>query len=255
MKYVLIDVNLKICDKSFKKTPQGYLILQGIISRSGKQDYYAGELGLTDRHPHEKIILDRPVSEVTDSISVASFINMPVTNEHPPGGKVTPSNFTQYSRGVVLDAEPTDSGHVKTEIVVYEEKLIKAIEDGKIELSAGYTAELEFSDDGKSAIQRKIRGNHIAFVDAARCGKECSIFDNKPKEVFTMAKLKIEGVEYEVSDSVAPVVNAVVKKLEKSEKDLIDSIAQVSKQKALTDAADEKVNEMEKKLEDEDDDE
>ncbi len=256
MKYIFLDVNLQICDKSFKKTPQGYLLLQGIISRSGKQDYLAGELGLTDRMPNEIITLDRPISEVTDSISVSSFLNMPVTNEHPVGQKVTPENFSKYSKGSVTDAEPTDSGHVKCEIIVYDSILIKEIEDGKTELSAGYTAELEFSDDGKTAIQRKIRGNHVAFVDAARCGKECSIFDNKPKENITMAKLNIDGVEYEVSDSVAPIINKTVKKLESTEKALTDSKAEVSKQKALTDAAEEKAKEAEKKqMEDEEDEE
>ena len=254
MIYVLVDVKLQICDKSFKKTPQGYLQVQGIISRSGKQDYFAGELGLNDRQPNERISLDRPVSEVTDSISVGSFLNMPITDEHPEGGKVTPDNFSRFSKGTVTDANPTDSGKVKAEMIIYDASLIRKIEGGKTELSAGYTAELEFSDDGKTAIQRKIRGNHVAFVDAARCGKECSIFDNKPMEETNMAKLNIDGVEYEVSDSVAPIINKTVKKLEKVEKSLADSQAEVSKQKALTDAAEEKAEAAEKKLEDEEED-
>ena len=254
MIYVLLDVNLQICDKSFNKTPQGYLQVQGIISRSGKQDYFAGELGLNDRMPHERISLERPIAEVTDSISVASFLNMPITDEHPEGGKVGPENFSKFSKGTVTDAEPTDSGHVKCSMIIYDASLIRKIEGGKTELSAGYTAELEFSDDGKTAIQRKIRGNHVAFVDAARCGKECSIFDNKPMEETNMAKLNIDGVEYEVSDSVAPIINKTVKKLEKVEKSLIDSQAEVSKQKALADAAEEKAKAAEKKLEDEEED-
>lgn len=254
-KFIFIDVNLKICDKSFEKTPQGYLMLQGIISRSGKQNYYAGELGLNDRNPGEVIVLDRPIEEVTDSMAVVSFINMPITDEHPQNTLVNSLNIKELGKGIVLDAEPTDSGHVKTSLMVQDEELIKKIEDGKVELSAGYTAELEFSDDGKSAIQRKIRGNHVAFVDSARCGKECSIFDSKPKGKITMAKLKIKGVEYEVADSVAPIMQATIYELETTKKALKDAEDEVSKEKAKADAADEKAEEMKKKIEDEEEDE
>jgi len=50
--------------------------------------------------------------------------------------------------------------------------------DGKVELSNGYTSEIEFkagkTNDGfeYDAIQTDIKGNHIAIVDKARCGIE-----------------------------------------------------------------------------------
>ena len=153
-KYVLIDNNLVICDKSIQKTPQGYLKVEGLISRSGGQEYYAGELGLQDKNPSEKVVLERPIEEVTSPMSVASFLSMPVTDEHPQGNLVDSGNHAQYSKGTVLDAEPTESGHVKASMIIHDSGLIKKIEDGKRELSAGYTAEIEFSDDGKIAIQR-----------------------------------------------------------------------------------------------------
>lgn len=251
--YILIDSKLQICDKSFKKTPQGYLMLDAIIARSGEQNYLAHELGIFDGDPNKVVVLDRPAEEVTDPMSVASFINMPITDEHPIGGNVNPSNFTGLSKGIVLDAEPTPSNQIKASLIIYDSVLITKIEDGKEELSGGYTAEIDFSDDGNSATQRKIRGNHVAFVDAARCGKECSIFDSKPitipKEVNHMAKLTIKGVEYEIADSVAPVVQGLITDNETLSTALTDSEAKVSKQVALTDAATEKVKSMEDEME------
>lgn len=252
--YIVIDSKLKICDKSFSKTPQGYLQLDAIIARSGKQDYMAHELGIFDGDVNRTIVLDRPKTEVTSSMSIASFINMPVTDEHPSAGQVNPSNFTALVKGIVLDAEPTPAGQVRAKLVIYDASLITKIEDGKRELSAGYTAEIDFSDDGKSAIQRKIRGNHVAFVDAARCGKECSIFDSKPinpKEGIQMAKIKIKGVEYEIADSVAPVVQTLLEDNQTLADALAASESDTSKQTALVDAANEKVAEMKKAVPDE----
>jgi len=243
---VFIDNKLQICDKSFKKTPQGYLMLEGIISRSGSQTYLDAELGVGNSG--QIITIDRPISEVTDSMSIASFINMPVTDEHPAEGSIAPSNFAKHVKGTVLDAEPTKGNQVKASMIIHDAGLIQKIEDGKRELSAGYSAELEFSDDGKSAIQRKIRGNHVAFVDAARCGKECSIFDSKPKqEKSTMAKMKIKGTEYEVADAIVPAIQTVLD----DNKALLDNVthskSELDKSLAMLDMAEEKV----KKLEDE----
>jgi len=247
---IFMDSKLQICDKSFKRTPQGYLMLQGIISRSGSQQYLDAELGMGNNG--QLITLERPVSEVTDALSIASFISMPITDEHPTEGHVNPNNFKKYSKGVVVDAETTPSNQVKAHMIVYDADLILKIEGGKRELSAGYAAELEFSDDGKSAIQRKIRGNHVAFVDAARCGKECSIFDSKPNTGDTlMAEVTIKKVKYEMADSVAPAVVALIDDNSALETKLADSNDAHDKTKAMLDAANEKVKEMEDQEEDE----
>ena len=243
--YIVIDSKLQICDKSFQKTPQGYLQLEAIISRSGPQEYLAHELGIFDGDPNRKIMLDRPPEEVTDTHSIASFLNMPITDEHPIGGQVNAENFTELSRGMVLDAGATPSNQVKARLIVQDAQLIKKIEDGKRELSAGYTAEIEFSDDGVTATQRKIRGNHVAFVDAARCGKECSIFDNKPKEEIPMAKMKIKGVEYEIADSVVPAVQSLIDDTETLATQLATATEDTSKVQALADASAAKVTELE----------
>jgi hypothetical protein len=52
--------------------------------------------------------------------------------------------------------------------------------DGKREISCGYTYEL--CEENGQYIQRKIRGNHVAVVDAGRAGPRVCIKDQKPKE-------------------------------------------------------------------------
>lgn len=219
---VHIQDRLEICDKSLHKTPEGFLQLQGIIARSGEQTYFRSELGIQDG-ADEQIILERPETEVTDAMSISSFMHKPITDNHPVGGHVDASNTEKLMKGLVTSVEPTEEGKLKADLLVTDAALVAAIENGKRELSAGYSAELDFSDDGKRATQRKIRGNHVAFVDKARCGRECTIFDSEKK---VMAKMKISGVEIEIQDSAVPMVQQVVTQVESLE----------GKVKVLTDA-------------------
>jgi len=244
---------LQICDKTFHKTKEGYLQLEGIISRSGDQDYIGLELGLDHLNT---ITVNRPVDVVTDTMSVTSFINRPITDDHPNNGVVNATNIRDLGRGMVLDASVTDSSNnVKATMLVMDAELIKKIEDGKRELSAGYSADLIFSDDGKRATQSNIRGNHIAFVDQARCGRECRILDHKTKlkdklnsEGNNMAKMTINGIELEINDSAAPSVKMVVDSNEKLTSDLLDANKSVDTLQAKLDASIDEVKDLKSKV-------
>lgn len=241
---VYIQDRLEICDKSLKRTPEGYLSLQGIIARSGEQSYMRSELGLSDGANDGVLILDRPADEVTDPMAIASFILKPITDDHPSIGHVDVDNFKELSRGMVTSVEPTDGGQLKADLLITDSDLIKSIEDGKRELSAGYSAQLEFSDDGKRATQRKIRGNHVAFVDKARCGRECSIFDSD-KEIVKMAKLKIGGVEIEIQDSAVPMVQQVVQEVDTLKGKVVTLTDAEAALQGKLDAANEKIKTLE----------
>ncbi len=220
---------VELCDKSLKRTPEGYLQLEGIIARSGIQEYTHTELGLnvSDANKHSLIVLERPIDEVTDPMSIASFMLKPITNDHPSIGFVDISNFKVIAKGMITSVEATNEGQLKASLLITDFDLANAIEKNKRELSAGYSADIYFSDDGVHATQRKIRGNHVAFVDKGRCGTECRIIDrsrrndileNKPanklgnkQEDITMAKLRVNDVEIEIQDSAVPMVQSVIK--------------------------------------------
>ena len=54
---------------------------------------------------------------------------------------------------------------------------MSCLEEGKREISCGYTYEL--CEENGQYIQRQIRGNHVAVVDAGRAGSRVSIKDHK----------------------------------------------------------------------------
>lgn len=214
-------------------TDEGFLITTSRIARTGIQDYCAFELGLSDRDPTDIIKIFRPEEEVFSEDSLRSFANKPVTDNHPDE-MVTAANAKELSVGHSGNEVTRDGMFVETVIHFTDAEIIKKVEGGKVELSNGYTSDLEWvqgvTPDGENydAIQRNIKGNHIAVVDNGRCGASCRVSDHKPKKTGepTMAIALIDGLEYEVSDQTAQAIK---------------------KQNARLDAAEEKVKELEKK--------
>ena len=124
----------------------------------------------------------RPEEEVFSPETIASFEAMPVTNDHPPDG-VDISNIRALQKGHVHNVRRgsgEESDLLLADLIITDPVLIDLILDGKREISCGYTYEL--CEENGQYIQRKIRGNHVAVVDAGRAGARVSIRDKKPKE-------------------------------------------------------------------------
>jgi len=204
-------------------TDEGFLKVPARISRTGIQEYLAIELDAPGREHNDKIRVYRSPEEVFSDISLASFSRKPVTDNHPPE-LVSPSNSKQYSVGM-SDPEITRDGDFVTAILnITDEEAIKNIESGKVELSNGYTADIDWTPgvtpEGEQydAIQRNIKGNHIAIVKRGRAGSSCRVADNSPESgEVKMAKITIDGVDYEVSDQAAQAVNKVQTRLTDTE--------------------------------------
>lgn len=202
----------KIDVSNRRKTREGFLVVdKARIARSGIQEYFAGELGLEDRDPFDVIKVYRPDKEVFNKDSLQSFASQLVTNNHPTGELVNSENSKNLQVGFSGELVNKDGIFVVTKLTVTDEQTIKDIESGKVQLSNGYTSEIDFEDgitnDGEryNAIQTNIKGNHIAIVNNARCGKDCKILDeDKPtkKGANTMLVI-IDSVEFEISDNAA----------------------------------------------------
>lgn len=207
-------------------TDEGFLKVPARISRTGIQEYLAVEMGLTDRDSTDVIRVYRPEEEVFNDNSLQSFANKPVTNNHPPE-LVNPSNSKQYSVGMSGPEIARDGMFAKTVLHVTDGDAIKNIESGKVELSNGYTADIEWTSgvtpDGEQydAIQRNIKGNHIAIVERGRAGPACRVADNLPMtgDTVTMAKITIDGVDFEVSDQAAQAVGKLQARVSDAEKE------------------------------------
>ncbi len=226
--FVADCARLELTDSTQQQTSvEGYLMLPARIARSGLQSYRASELGLQD-NAEEIIRVYRPEEEVFDEASMASFGTKPVTLDHPPT-MVDPASFKDYAVGFSAQKVERKDDHLCTELVVMDEEAITAIEAGKVELSIGYFADYEFepgvTPEGEDydAVQRNIKGNHIALVDAGRCGGSCRVeapgthsepippAETAPEEINTtkdqdMTVLTIDGQSIELADEAAHVV-------------------------------------------------
>ena len=176
----------RLSENISRREPEGYLLCLNVpVARTGTQEYLPEELGLPQPppglSPSGLIPVDRPESEVFAPETLASFEGMPVTNDHPTEG-VDIENIRRLQMGHahnVRRGAGEESDLLLADLIITDPRLIDAILAGKREISCGYTYELR--EENGRYIQRKIRGNHIAVVDAGRAGPRVSIKDNQPE--------------------------------------------------------------------------
>ena len=166
-----------------RREPEGYLLCLNVpVARTGTQEYLPEELGLSPGPPGLISVL-RPEAEVFSPETIASFEGMPVTNDHPPDG-VDIGNIRALQKGHahnVRRGSGEESDLLLADLIITDPVLIDLIMDGKREISCGYTYEL--CEENGTYIQRKIRGNHVAVVDAGRAGPRVSIKDEHPVQI------------------------------------------------------------------------
>lgn len=172
----------RLSENISRREPEGYLLCLNVpVARTGTQDYLPEELGLS---PGASLVsVYRPEEEVFSPETIASFEGMPVTNDHPPEG-VDVSNIRALQKGHahnVRRGSGEESDLLLADLIITDPGLISLImEEGKREISCGYTYELR--EENGQYVQRKIRGNHVAVVDAGRAGPRVSIKDSKVNE-------------------------------------------------------------------------
>ena len=171
----------RLSENISRREPEGYLLCLNVpVARTGTQEYLPEELGLGSGPGLVEV--HRPEAEVFSPETIASFEGMPVTNDHPPDG-VDIGNIRALQKGHahnVRRGSGEESDLLLADLIITDPVLIDLIMDGKREISCGYTYEL--CEENGIYIQRKIRGNHVAVVDAGRAGSRVSIKDHKPAE-------------------------------------------------------------------------
>lgn len=153
------------------RLPNGFVRAEGYLTRAGIFVYRDAK-GNTVREL-------RPPEEVMHPDALASFALVPVTNEHPPEA-LTADNAKQYAVGSVSESVVADGDKVRAALMITDAEAIEALDTGRSELSCGYTADVVAESgvwEGQpyDAVQRNIRGNHVALVDAGRAGPACAI--------------------------------------------------------------------------------
>jgi hypothetical protein len=207
-------------------TAQGYLRADAALTRTGVFDY---------RRPDGSIRRElRLPEDVFHADSMKSYSLAPLTNDHPPE-MLTPENTKKFQVGTLGSEARRDGALVAGQVLFTDATAIDDVKAGKVELSCGYDCDLDekpgvHNGERYDAIQRNIVINHVALVARGRAGSTVRvrldagdaeqvepISTTLPREDH-MRKIRIDGVEYEVSEQVAQA-------FEKNEKARLDSIA------------------------------
>lgn len=210
-----------------RRTADGYLIAEAKSVRTGIQLYSGDEVG----KPEMPIVrVYRPADQVFADASLQSFTHAPVTMNHPDEA-VTADNWKDLAVGEVSTAAKKDGEWVHLPLILKDAKAIAEVEEGKRELSAGYTCELVWGDgvtpDGQQfdATQTNIKINHLAVVTRARAGSQARIGDGaswgaspftqtaderKGPMADTLRKMLVDGLQVETTDAGAAAIEKLL---------------------------------------------
>lgn len=236
-----------------ERTREGFLKVTGHATRVGVLIY---------KQPDGTIVRElRHPDEVFDEESMASLAMIPVTNDHPPG-LIDSTDAEDYQVGMTGElVTVVDGKYLDIKNVITDHEAIKDIEAGKVELSPGYRCELDFTPgvwngEKYDAIQRNIRYNHLAVVKKGRSGPEvrlhldaCDAVEaglNQAKEQ-TMAKIKVSGQTFEVSEEVAAHMDELKNEARKAQEEMDDFKKKSKTKKGGDDEEEEDDEEMEDK--------
>lgn len=128
----------------------------------------------------------RPEEELSHPDAIESFKLIPWIDEHVMLGSAE-SGLTAPERkgieGVIGENVKYENGRLYANLKVFSNNLDDLIASGKRELSAGYRCRYEISSGvwngiRYDAIQRDIRGNHLALVKEGRMGPDVAVLDH-----------------------------------------------------------------------------
>ncbi len=154
------------------------------LSKVGVFPYLGRSIGAPE--PDRVYMVYRPEKELSDPECIESFRLLPWVDEHemlgdPDTGYTAPEK--KGIHGVIGEEVYYENGVLKGNLKIFSESLAALINSGKRELSAGYRCQYEFTTgqyNGQhyDAIQRTIRGNHLASVKEGRMGPDVAVLDH-----------------------------------------------------------------------------
>lgn len=168
-----------------------YEVRKNPLSRVGVFPYVGGSINAPDKDKIYQVY--RPADELSTAETIASFKLLPWIDEHTMLGDeergLTPAE-RKGVQGVIGENVYFEDGVLYGNIKVFSEAMSNLIDSGKKELSCGYRCLYDFTAgtfEGQpyDAVQRRIRGNHLALVDEGRMGPEVAVLDCADKLTFT----------------------------------------------------------------------
>lgn len=208
------------------------------ISKVGVFPYSGRSIGAET--PDSIIYVYRPAEELSSDECIDSFKLIPFVDEHHMIGEGAIPAEQKGVHGVIGEDVYFEGDTLYSNIKVFSQSLANLIEGGKRELSCGYRCTYEFASGTYNgvqydAIQRNIRGNHLALVEEGRMGHEVAVLDsmvftfdtkellmeeNKPAVVADAEPVTLESLAAQVAELTAII--AKLKPFEEAEHGSLD---------------------------------
>lgn len=264
-------------------TSHGYLKADALPTRAGVFEYM-----MMDGTVRKEL---RPPEEVFKPDSMATLADNAISNDHPPV-PLDSDNTKMFQVGHVCSDVAQMDNFLKCKVVLMDAAAIKLVMSGeKQELSCGYFCDVDptpgvWEGEAYDSIQRNIRYNHLAIVDKGRAGPEARIkldsarndgagimvkdekscagkknmssssalgaTNNEKGEEKMSLKMKIDAIEYELPDTVAPFAKAVSEKIDslgKVEGDLKSAKAEIENKQGKIDGLEAQLKQKNDELE------
>ena len=163
-----------------QKTPEGFLRASAVLTKPGVLEYDAKELGVGAQG--DSVLLMQTADSVYHRDTISSARGAAITNGHPANGTISPSTWKDTVVGSIYGDPHKDDDGLKAEILIGDEATIRAIEDGKSELSIG--KEISFEKAAGDApydyvTTGGIAINHVAVVSQGRAGADVRVLDSQ----------------------------------------------------------------------------
>jgi len=152
------------------------------ISREGVFPYSSAQIGGPELGKIYQVY--RPATELNAADTLASFRLLPLIDDHTMLGEDGAPAENVGVEGVIGEQiRVTADGVMLANLKIFSNTLAEKIKSGKTQLSCGYRCVYDFTPgvwNGQAydAVQRQIRGNHLALVDQGRMGPQVAILDH-----------------------------------------------------------------------------
>ena len=215
-----------------EKDINGYLLIKdNPISKVGVFQYSGAQIGTQEQiadgtvDPNRIYNVYRPEEELNDPECIESFKLVPWTDGHAMLGSVQEGLTPPEDKGVqgVVGEEvyfDPEGGYLKGNLKVFSETMADVIQKSeKKELSIGYRCEYDliqgvYNGQKYDAVQRKIRGNHLALVQSGRSGSDVAVLDHfkftlDSKEIIKMSEEKKPSLEEAVVNAIGAMQETI----------------------------------------------
>lgn len=209
------------------------------ISKVGVFPYMGKEIGASDPNKIYKVY--RSEEELSAPDTIESFKLVPFIDEHAMLGNYGMAAEKKGIQGVIGSDVYYEAPYLKGNLRIYSEATKSLIKNGKIELSPGYLCRYDFTEgvfngEKYDAIQRDIRGNHLALVEEGRTGPDVAVQDKAGKFHITLDSKEVLAMPQTIEELMAFFKQALAEYEASKKDDESNELVEEKKEELILDA-------------------